>query len=98
MANRLKTILQQQICQKNWNLIKHLKYQRVKSHITFLKQCKYHSVIPNGFICKNKLLHTLNSSKGELLALQHAKQWMKIAISELYAKKTCYRVYSAYFK
>ena len=74
---------------KNYDLINAYRLERVQSNLRFLRECRRRHVIPNGFKTTNKISSTINSSsyKASQLALQHSKQWMNLAINELYAKR-----------
>ena len=75
--------------ESNSALLIAFKLERVQSHIKFLRECRRRDFIPKGFYVSNKLKSTLPGAHNfaAKLIIKQSREWMNLAIDELYRKK-----------
>jgi len=89
MSGSLKTMLQSQISQNNWLLVRAFKFARIESNLRFLRSCKSNNLLPHGFRVKNKIRDTLfkYSRESQELTTKQSRQWLICAINALYVQR-----------
>lgn len=88
MANQLHSLYNSQIGAQDYHLIRAFRIARLRSHITFLRQCWRSHLIPFGFRVKNKIQDTLTefSEIANSLVTKQSRGWLRLAINCYYIK------------